>query len=329
MIARDYGALLRVSAAEDVATAGGFNADDHPSICEFEESYVIFKNMDVFKVRCHDYKRLLTIYHQQPKEKCGANSPYKQFCKMARRDIAIAIKEFRTRYPHKFVDDRPATEATKGFQLVGLRASRRASIGTHFTPPSSSFEGGSSQSSQSSLMVENKQDMTEYPGGNFLPGNAAFNNSLSSRDGKQCQVIRGFHGDSLVDFWPQKTSPWTKENSKYKTKKDSKSLLQMQLANSNSLDGSKMQDNGASSGGVSSSPGSSYEGYNMQLGSFQSVMTPNGDQRMSPASITYSGAPGSLSEGTSVDDETGLSSYNRRNCRQEIGPNSVLLCLGH
>jgi hypothetical protein len=126
----------------------------------------------------------------------------------------------------------------------------------------------------------------------------------------------------MFDGWSQETSPWTKENSKYKTKKDSKSLLQMQLANSNSLepchDGSKMQDNGASRGGVSSSPGSSYEGYNMQLGSFQSVMTPNGDQRMSPTSITYSGAPGSLSEGTSVDDETGLSSYNRRNCRQEM-----------
>jgi hypothetical protein len=156
MVARDYGALLRDSAGEDGATAGGFNADDHPSICKFEESHVIFKNMDVFKVRCDEYKRLLTLYHQQPKEKCGANSPYKQFCKEARSDIAIAIEEFRTRYPHKFVDDRPATEAaTEG--------------GTHFTP----------------LMVENKQDMTEYPG-----GIAAFNNSLSSRDGKQCQVIR-------------------------------------------------------------------------------------------------------------------------------------------
>jgi len=39
---------------------------------------------------------------------------------------------------------------------------------------------------------------------------------------------------------------------------------------------------------------------------------------MSPTSSTYSGAPGSLSAGTSVEDERGLSSNSLNNCRQDL-----------
>jgi len=193
MVARDYGALLRISAGEDCTSAGGFDVDDHPSICEFDESHVIFESMVLFKVRCDEYKRLIDLYHHQPKEECGANSPYKEFCKEARNDIAIAIEEFRKRYPHKFVNYRPSTEAANGLQTVDGSLDG----GTYFTPPSSNFEVGSSQSLQSSMMADNKQKSEQFMPGvheyhkeNFPSGIATFNHLSSSPDGKSCHAMR-------------------------------------------------------------------------------------------------------------------------------------------
>lgn len=180
MIARDYAALLRVSAGEDDASAGGFSSfDDHPSICEFDESRVIFTGMEMFKVRCKELKRLVSLYYQQPKENCGPNSPYSDFCNEARKDIAIAIEDFRRRYPHKFVNCWRATEAAAQ-DLENVDGSLDG--GTHFTPPSSSFEVGSYQSLETSSIADNKQD--------FPSGMATFNHLSSSPDGKSCQVIR-------------------------------------------------------------------------------------------------------------------------------------------
>jgi len=120
-----------------------------------------------------------------------------------------------------------------------------------------------------------------------------------------------------------KLSPWIKENSNDNIRKDSKSLLQVQLANSNSLEpsheGFKMQDDGVPTT-VGFSPRSSYASYNTQLASLESVVTAsNRDQWMStPVSITCPGAPGSLSAGTSVEDDTGLSYNNRNSFRQDL-----------
>lgn len=319
MIARDYAALLRVSAGEDVTSAGGFSLDDHPSICEFDESRVIFTGMEIFKVRCEEYKRLVSLYHQQPKENCGPNSPYTDFCNEARKDIAIAIGDFRRRYPHKFVNCWRATEAAEDLENVDGSLDG----GTHFTPSSSSFDdGGNYQSLKTSSIANNKQKLEqllpEHHKENFPSGMVTFNHLSSSPDGKLCQVIRGFHGNSMFD----KQSPWIKENSNDSIRKDSKSLLQVQLANCNPPEPSherfKMQDDGVPTVGFS--PRSSYASYNTQPASLESVVTANRDQWMSPISITCSGAPGSLSlsAGTSVEDDTGLSYNNRNSCHQEL-----------
>lgn len=113
----------------------------------------------------------------------------------------------------------------------------------------------------------------------------------------------------------QENSPRMKENSTYKVK-DSKSLLQVQLANGgNSVEpchepGLKMQD------GDGTVPGFNSSSYNSQPTSFKSAVTSNCDQS---TSITYSGVPcSSLSAGTSVEDEFCLSSYNRNSFCQEM-----------
>jgi len=119
-----------------------------------------------------------------------------------------------------------------------------------------------------------------------------------------------------------KLSSWIQENPNDNIRKDSKSLLQVQLANCNSPEpsheGFKMQDDGVQPT-VGFSPRSSYASYNnTQPASFESIVTANRDQWMSPISITCSGAPGSLSAGTSVEDDTGLSYNNRNSYRQEL-----------
>lgn len=164
--------------------------DGHPSICEFDESRVIFTGMKDFKARCEEFKSLVSLYYQQPKENYGPNSPYTDFCNEARKDIAIAIEDFRRRYPHKFVNCWRPTEAAEDLE----NADGSLDGGTHFNPPSSSFEVGSYQSLETSSMEDNKQKfkqlLPEHHKENFPSSMTTFNHLSSSPDGKSCQVIR-------------------------------------------------------------------------------------------------------------------------------------------
>ncbi|KAG0590214.1 hypothetical protein M758_1G080000 [Ceratodon purpureus] len=113
MIARDYGAFLRASTAEEnSASAGGFGADD--KLYQFEESPGIFEGIGGTMDR---RQRIRPLYKELIKEKWSGegNPPHHQFCKDARKDIDIAIGVFRERFPERFS---PPTETEKGVAKV-------------------------------------------------------------------------------------------------------------------------------------------------------------------------------------------------------------------
>ncbi|KAG0590237.1 hypothetical protein KC19_1G083500 [Ceratodon purpureus] len=337
MIARDYAAFLRHSAGEKGTSAGGFNVEN--TLYEFEESPVIFESMETSKVRRDEYKRLHTLHEPWQdqlqsgggpggfKPKPGGNSPYKELCKAARDDIDVAIKEFRRRRPDLWLV-KCRTTTGKESQKVDGSVVREMDL----TSPSSNVEViGSSKSVQSSIMADDKQKVRslevdqvmlgadEYPKEVFSSSIGTSNYLSSSPGGKSSHVTRGFNVN-------QETTPLIKEDSKHKGKEVLKSPLHELV---------ELERRIKSSEHYSSLADFTEDYPSFELENFPEDFSNSDDfddtaVSMAGTSITYSAAPSNMSAGTSVEDETGLSSNKCNNYHQELVQNEreVLPCYG-